>query len=243
MRPLLLLQSRPEHHVADHEYAAFLQHGHLPADQLQRVAIHERQPAINLDDYAGIIMGGGPANFSTPDHLKSTTQRQYEPWLFRLLADIIATDKPFLGTCLGLGALVTHLGGTMTLAAGEIAGPVAIHVTPAASSDPLLQDLPSTFHAIVGHKEGALVAPANTTVLASSEACIQMIRIGRHVYGTQFHPELTADGLGYRLEAYKHSGYCDPDEIANLVAQAHTHNVTQPVRILENFISLCRDTN
>ena len=235
MHPFLLLQSRPEQAVADHEYQAFLDHGQLSEGQLVRVPMHEIQPDINLDDYAGVIMGGGPANFSTPDSQKPATQKAFEPWLFELLGRIISQDKPFLGTCLGLGALITYTGGSMQLAGGEQAGPVQASLTVDGMNDPLLRGLPQEFSVIVGHKEGALDAPEALTVLARSATCIQMVRAGHNVYATQFHPELTPEGLRYRLEAYKDAGYCDPNEINSLVTAAADANAIHAVNILRAF--------
>ena len=45
--------------------------------------------------------------------------------------------------------------------------------------------------------------PKNTTHLASSLACnIQAFRYKKHVYGVQFHPELTYKDLKYRATLY-----------------------------------------
>ena len=62
-KPFLLLQSRSEAEASDDEYQAFLKFGGLEADQLVRLRLERGdEPAVNLDDYTGIIMGGGPAN-------------------------------------------------------------------------------------------------------------------------------------------------------------------------------------
>ena len=54
--------------------------------------------------------------------------------------------------------------------------------------------MPQTFTAFVGHHEGAVDVPAHATLLASSADCpVQMIRVGRSVYGTQFNPELDVE--------------------------------------------------
>ncbi len=71
-KPFLLLQSRPEDEASDDEYAAFLKFGGLQPEQLQRLRLDRGEfSPVNLDDYSGIFMGGGPANFAYPPEEKS----------------------------------------------------------------------------------------------------------------------------------------------------------------------------
>ena len=78
-KPFLLLQSRPEDEASDDEYAAFLKFGGLQPEQLQRLRLDRGEfSPVNLDDYSGIFMGGGPANFAYPPEEKSPEQLQFE---------------------------------------------------------------------------------------------------------------------------------------------------------------------
>jgi GMP synthase (glutamine-hydrolyzing) len=185
-------------------------------------------------------MGGGPANFAYRPEEKSAEQRQFEAVIMPLLREIIARDIPFLGACLGVGALVSALGGTPSFAYGEAIGAVPITLTPAARDDPLLADLPTTFDGFVGHKEGVLEPPAACTVLARSRRCVQMLRVGRNVYATQFHPELDPESLALRIDIYRHAGYCAPDEADTLIANARQQTVTEPIKILRQFVQRYR---
>ena len=185
-KPFVLLQSRPEDEASDNEYQAFLHFGGLAPSDLERVRIEAGQrPAQSLAAYSGVLMGGGPANFAYALAEKPAEQRQFEAVMMPLLREIITHDIPFLGACLGVGALVSALGGTPSFAYGEAIGAVPITLTPAAADDPLLADLPTTFDGFVGHKEGVLEPPAACTVLARSHTCVQMLRVGRNVYATQ----------------------------------------------------------
>lgn len=236
-KPFLLLQSRPEDEASDDEYAAFLRFGGLRPWQLERVRIDQGQhPVVQLSHYSGIIMGGGPANFALAEADKPSAQRAFEAYVVPLVQRIIATDTPFLGACLGIGALTTALGGRMSFDFGEVAGPVEIQQTAAAAGDAMLSGLPERFYGIVGHKEGLFQAPTGSVALARSERCIQMLRVGRHVYATQFHPELDADGLEFRLNLYKHAGYCQPEEVHQLVMATRRQRIDQPVKILRSFV-------
>ena len=238
-KPFLLLQSRPEAEASDDEYQAFLKFGGLEADQLVRLRLERGdEPAVNLDDYTGIIMGGGPANFAYPPEEKSPEQLQFEDYIMPLLRRIIAEDKPFLGTCLGVGALVTALGGRTDFDHGEPVCAVDINLTPEAQDDPLLVGLPASFRGFVGHKEGTDTAPPNSVVLARSVACIQLLRARQNVYSAQFHPELDADGLALRIDIYRHAGYFSPEEAQDLIDAAYreSRSVTEPVKILRRFV-------
>lgn len=237
----MLLQSRPEVAASDDEYAAFVRLGGLQPDQLVRVRLDQGQlPDRPLGEYCAILMGGGPANFAYAPADKSAAQRRFEAQLLPMMAQIVAEDIPFLGACLGVGALVTALGGRMSFDHGEPVGAPIIRLTAAAAQDRLLAGLPDSFQGFVGHKEGVVQVPAGATVLARSDRCVQMLRVGQHVYATQFHPELDAEGLALRIEVYKHAGYFAPDEAAALAAQARRQPVSVPMTILRRFVQRYR---
>ena len=240
-KPFVLLQSRPEDEASDNEYQAFLHFGGLAPGDLERVRIEAGQrPAQSLAAYSGVLMGGGPANFAYAPTEKPAEQREFEAVMMPLLREIITHDIPFLGVCLGVGALVSALGGTPSFAYGEAIGAVPITLTPAAGDDPLLAGLPTTFDGFVGHKEGVLEPPAACTVLARSRRCMQMLRVGCNVYATQFHPELDPESLALRIDIYRHAGYCAPDEADILIANARQQTVTEPVKILRRFVQRYR---
>lgn len=236
-KPFLLLQSRPESEASDDEYQAFLKFGGLNPEDLVRVRMEAGEfPEIDLADYSGIIMGGGPANFATAEDNKPSSQKQLEGYLFPLLGRIIEADVPFLGACLGVGALVVQQGGRMSFDKGEPVEAVEIRLTDDGRDDALCQELSSSFRGFVGHKEGVGVLPKTATVLAESDTCVQMIRFGDNVYATQFHPELDALGLALRIKTYKHAGYFKPEEADELIAISQREQVTEPERILRAFV-------
>jgi GMP synthase (glutamine-hydrolysing) len=236
-KPFLLIQTRPEDVVSDDEYRSFYTFGGLAPDQLVRVRLDKGEfPDINLDDYSGVIHGGGPACFAYPDEKKSEVQRAFEPWLFEMMRRIIAEDKPFLGACLGFGTVVQQIGGQMSFDHSEETGAVEVVVTEHGQMDPLLEDMPEVFNAFVGHKEGIYVTPPHAVELARSSKCVQMIRVGKNVYGTQFHPELDEAGLVLRVQIYRNAGYFPPESADTLIANAWRSNVTVAVDILKKFV-------
>lgn len=239
MKPFLLLASRPEDAAADAEYDAFLRFGGLEPEQLHRVRLEAAPlPSIDLSGYSGIIVGGSPFNSSDPKDAKTDLQLRVESDLAALLDDVVAADFPFLGACYGVGTLGRHQGGVVDRRFGEPIGSVEVTLTPEGRRDPLLDGVPETFSAYVGHKEAVSVLPEHAVNLAGSAACpVQMFRIGSNLYATQFHPELDMQGLITRISVYRHAGYFPPDQAESVAAAVQGTNVHVPPRILRNFVS------
>ena len=238
MKPFLLLGTRDEDAAADNEYAAFLAFTGLDPSRLHRVRM-ERRPLgpVDLDDWSGIFLGGGPFNASDPSAAKSVVQQRVEAELRSLLDQVVARDFPFLGACYGIGVIGTHQGGTVDRRYAEPISRVEVSLTCEGRADPLLADLPGRFEAFVGHKEAIHDLPPGAVHLASSTACpVQAFRVGQHVYATQFHPELDIEGLCTRIEVYKHAGYFEPDQVDTLQAMARAGQVVEPPKILTRFV-------
>lgn len=237
MKPFLILQLRPEDIVADDELSAMSRYGGLKASRIHRIRLEKGElKTVNLDDYSGIIIGGGPYNVS--DNNKSHEQQEFEANLFKLLDDVVTRDMPFFGACYGLGILARYLGGTVSREryAEPIRG-VTVYLTEDAKTDNLLTGLPGNFRAFVGHKEACQDLPAGATLLGSSEDClVQMIRLKNNIYATQFHPELDARGLEVRINAYKYAGYFPPEAAESLIAETRQETITVPSTILRGFV-------
>lgn len=239
IKPFLILQLRPEDVVVDNELAAILKYGNLNASDTHWVRMEkEGVPIINLDDYSGVIIGGGP--YGVSDVNKGPEQKRFESQLYLLLEKIIDNDFPFLGECFGLGILASYLGGTVSKERyGENMGPVTISLNKEALSDPLLADLPQSFRAFTGHKEACQQLPPGSVLLASSKDCpVQIIRIKKNIYATQFHPALDSHGLALRIKVYKHADYFPPEDVDKLIALAKKETVTVPEIILRRFVKL-----
>ncbi len=238
MKPFLLLATRAEDAAADNEYASFLRFSGLAERDLRRFRL-ERRPLgdVDLRDWSGILLGGGPFNSSDPEASKSPVQLRVEADLDRLLDKVTCADFPFLGACYGIGTLGSHEGAVIDRRYGEPVGPVRITLTSEGRRDSLLGAMPESFDAFVGHKEAISELPPHAVLLASSAACpVQAFRIGSHVYATQFHPELDPAGLCTRIDVYKHAGYFEPEQADELKAQAGRSRVTHPPAILRRFV-------
>lgn len=240
-KPCLLLQLRPERAAADDEYTALLHAAGLTVDEVVRVQMDQGFPEIQLDEFRAVIVGGGPSNVSNPEPEKYDYQRRFEPPLRQLIAEIVDRDFPYFGACYGLGILADVLGGEVGAERyGEPVGAVTIILTDGAD-DPLLTGIPRSFRAFVGHKEAVQQVPPGAVLLAGSADCpVQMIRVGRNVYATQFHPELDGNGLAVRIETYRHAGYFDPSEADELAELGRRESVPVPRELLRRFTARSR---
>ena len=195
-------------------------------------------PALDLDDYAGIFVGGGPFNSSDPPLEKSAVQHRVERELGLLLDEVVARDFPFFGACYGVGTLGVHQGGVIDRTYAEPISAVRVRLTEEGAADPLLAGMAAEFDAFVGHKEACSVLPPSAVLLASSAACpVQMFRVKRNLYATQFHPELDLPGLITRVRIYQHAGYFAPAELDAVLASLQPAVVTEPGRMLANFVA------
>jgi GMP synthase (glutamine-hydrolysing) len=244
VKPFLLLSVRPEDIAAEDEYRAFLAYSGLDEGQLHQIRL-ERGPLgpLDLADWSGILLGGGPFTMSDPQESKSPVQLRVEAELDDLLDRVVAVDFPFLGTCYGIGTLGRNQGAVVDRRFGEPVGPVTITVTEQGRRDDLFGAVPAEFEAFVGHKEAIAKLPAHAVALAGSPGCpVQAFRVGRRVYAVQFHPELDVDGLCTRVEVYRDAGYFDPSQVTQLQALARGSGVRHQHLVLRRFVDLAAGT-
>ncbi len=240
MKPFLILQLRPEAEASDDEYAAILRKGGLAESDARRVRLdcEDLPENLSLDDYSGVIVGGGPGCVSDPPADKSPVEARIERAILGLMPQITASDFPFMGCCYGIGVLGHHLGAPVTKERhGEAVGATLCKLTPEGAADPLLAGFPTEFTAFVGHKEALDALPRGSVQLLASDPCpYQMIRYGQNVYATQFHPEADAAGFETRIKIYRNRGYFPPDDADRLIAMCRAADVTVPERILRGFV-------
>ena len=240
MKPFLFLGARPEDDAADDEYAAMLRCAALTESELRRHRL-EQEPLgpLDLDDWSGIILGGGPFQVSDPQDQKSALQQRVEADLAGLLDQVVPRDFPFLGACYGIGTLGRHQGADVDRTYGEPVGAVAVTLTPAGRADPLFGIAGPSFGAFGGHKEAIRRLPEHAVTLATSQPCpVQGFRVGTRVYATQFHPELDIDGLAMRVQIYRHAGYFAPHEAEPIMAAARASGVTETPNLVGRFVQL-----
>ena len=236
--PFLLLSIRGEDEAADDEYQAMMRFSGLDEDGMHRIRLtHRSLGPIDLDDWSGVILGGGPYNVSDPQDSKSSAQRRAESEVLSLLDEVVDRDFPFLGCCYGVGMLESVVGATVDRRYPEPVAAVTVTLTPAGRDDPLFAELPDVFDAFGGHKEAASSLPSDVVCLASSPDCpIQAFRVGNNTYATQFHPELDVEGICTRIDVYKNHGYFEPESAESMKTAARQRHIEYPSTILRRFV-------
>ncbi|RMA43207.1 glutamine amidotransferase [Rhodophyticola porphyridii] len=243
MKPFLIIQLRPEDEAADEEYAALLARSGLTAAETRRIRLDQQAlPALSLEAYSGVIVGGGPGCVSDAPEDKDPLEARIEADILSLMPEITRRDMPYMGCCYGLGILAKHLGGEVSKARyGEPIGAVECRLTENGAADPLMAGLPRDFKAFVGHKEAVQALPPGAVHLARSDLCpYQMIRAGKNLYATQFHPEADSASFVMRIDIYRHRGYFAPEEADALKANVQAEEVTVPERMLRAFVGRYR---
>ena len=239
MKPFLLLQLRPIDLASENEFEAFMTYGGLKAQNVHRVRMDKEDiPDIDLNNYSGLIIGGGPSNVSDMESEKQEYEKGFESKLDTLLNQAFKMDFPVLGCCYGIGALNKHQGGVVSKEKySEDVGAVEIELTKEGKHDDLLKGLPNRFMAYTGHKEACQTIPSAATLLARTKNCpFQMLRFRNNIYATQFHPELDDEGIQLRINIYKDHEYFSPDDADKLVQNIENFHVEFPNIILKNFI-------
>lgn len=240
MTRFLFISARPEVQAVGPEYESVRRATGLDASRLEHLRIDvDPLDEVQLGDYAGIIVGGSPYNVSTPIEHKHPVQQRVEADLARLAEYGLEREHPLLFTCYGIGVLTRVLGGEVGLSHPEDAAAVEVRLTEAGRADRLASVLPDRFDALVGHKESTERLPESATLLASSELCpVQIYRVGREVYATQFHPEVTADDFVRRAHVYREHGYFPAAELRAVAARLAAASVTEPQALLRRFVEL-----
>ena len=240
MRPFLFLSARPEVEAVGPEYESVRRATGLDAGRLEHLRLDADPLAdVRLDGYAGIVVGGSPYNVTTAESAKHPVQRRVEADLARLAEWALSADHHVLFTCYGIGVLTHVLGGAVGTRYGEAAAAVEVTLTAEGIADPLVGVLPERFDALVGHKEATDRLPDDAVLLASSAGCpVQVYRAGRHVYATQFHPEVSTTDFVARAVVYRDHGYFPASELRDVSARLAAASVIEPQRLLRRFVEL-----
>lgn len=237
MKKFLILQMRPENETADSEFEAILRVAEIDREHAHRVRVEQlNKSEIDLNNYCAIIAGGSPFDVSNPDHKKSPVQRQVESFFNDLFDQVMDHDFPFLGACSGNGLLGRYCGATISGKYSERVGSATITITKAGETDPLLVGLPKRFTAFVGHKEACDNVPQGAVLLLTSKPCpVQMFRIKKNIYATQFHPEADVEEITLRINTYKNYGYFPPEKAGELISAIKDIETPNAKEILRRF--------
>ena len=140
---------------------------------------------VELEAVAGVVVLGG--SMAAWDDAAA-------PWLpatRRLVRAAEEAAVPVLGICLGHQLAVRALGGEVARnPAGSTVAVLPVCWAAEAAEDELLSSLRSLAVAVHWNDDVAAALPQGARVLATSpDGAVQAARLGRHVWGVQFHPE------------------------------------------------------
>lgn len=141
--------------------------------------------------YDGFMITGSPA--SVHDDVDWIAQ------LCGLIVDIHGQELPIFGACFGHQIIAKALGGTVGRnPQGWVLG--VADSTPRAVK-PWLKGLPASFPLYAAHLEQVLVMPDGGETIAMTEGCPNAgYVIGKTIYTTQYHPEMTPHFIGALVE-------------------------------------------
>jgi len=176
------------------------QYTRLIARRVRELGVYSeiRHPDISpqaLAEFApkGVILSGGPASVTHQDALAITPA-------------ILALGVPVLGICYGMQALAQQLGGAVEGAAQREYGYARVRLH---GHSQLLRDIEdhaepdgsAWLDVWMSHGDQVVRLPEGFKVIAATPGCpiAGMADDARHLYGLQFHPEVTHTRQGQRI--------------------------------------------
>jgi GMP synthase-like glutamine amidotransferase len=144
----------------------------------------------DLEGHDGLVVLGGPQS-ALDDEATSPELVGVR----RVLAQALEADFPTLAICLGAQLLAEVGGGTVRAGIdGPEVGATLVAKRDAADADPVFGPLPLSPDVLQFHHDEISQLPTGATLLASNPFYAnQAFRVGRHVYGLQFHIETTPE--------------------------------------------------
>ncbi len=231
---VVLFQIRSNRLAEEQERLCFLERCRLAPEQMTSINLVER-PAVawgHVERADAVLIGGAGGHSAVDEH-------PFTAPLAEVVARLIDEDRPLYGSCWGHQFLAAVLGGTVVADPGcEEVGTHPIELTAAGRRDPLFAGLPGRFDVQLGHHDRIGELPAGLEVLARSERCAhQAVRVvGKPVYGSQFHSEMSRERLRARLLMYRDEYLppgADDARIDELLAPSR-----EAERILDRFLAL-----
>ncbi len=147
-------------------------------------------PPDSLEAYDGLVVLGGPQSALDDEATSPELTGARE-----LLRQALDADFPTLAICLGAQLLAQVGGGRVRVAVdGPEVGALLVAKRDRADEDPLFAPLPISPDVIQFHHDEISQLPDGAVLLASSPMYAnQAFRVGRNVYGVQFHFETTPE--------------------------------------------------
>jgi GMP synthase-like glutamine amidotransferase len=131
---------------------------------------------------AAVVLGGGQNALADDEY-------PYFPQLLELLRDFERRDRAVLGICLGSQIIARAFGASNQIGGASEFGWHGVELMESAKNDAVLGALPKTFSIFQWHDDTFSLPERAERLASTAVAENQAFRIGRAIYGIQFHFE------------------------------------------------------
>ncbi len=180
----------------------------------------EEEVPIDSGPYSHVLILGGP--------MSANDEEEY-PFISReieLIQNCVDMDKPLLGVCLGSQLIAKALGSSVYPAPAKEIGWHTVELTRPAAMDYLFSFMPKSLPVFQWHGE-TFDFPRLGVRLASSETCPnQAFRYKRHIYGIQFHLEVTTGMINRWKEEYQEEVQEEGAAIPSFLPYSHVPKIS-----------------
>jgi GMP synthase-like glutamine amidotransferase len=146
---------------------------------------HGEMPTEEWDHVRALIILGGPMNVDEEDNFP------FLRWEKRIIRAAIDEAVPMLGVCLGAQLIAATLGTPVFHGPVREIGWSPISITPHGQVDSLLGYLPENATVFQWHGDGFDLPAGAIRLATSAHYSTQAFRVGKTIYGLQFHLEVT----------------------------------------------------
>jgi GMP synthase-like glutamine amidotransferase len=198
-------------------------------------------PAEELENVTALIVLGGPMS------VNEEASVPFLRWEKRIIRAAIDEAVPILGVCFGAHLIAEALGTQVFHGSVKEIGWSPILITPHGQVDSLLGYLPESATVFQWHSDGFDLPVGAIRLAFSAHYSTQAFRVGKTIYGLQFHLEVTPRmierWIDERSKDLALAPYVLPDRIL-----ADTHNYAPTLRYYgERFLSefvrrICRSS-
>lgn len=161
---------------------------------LRKAYLGEALPADHADHDALVVLGGDQNALADGDY-------PYLPALARLIRNFGSVDKAVLGICLGSQLVARGYGAQNIIGRPTEFGWHDVLRSDLVAADPVFSTVPDRFPIFHWHSDTFSLPEGATHLASSSMTANQAFRIGRAVYGIQFHFEADTK----LVEQWKHA--------------------------------------
>ena len=198
---ILLIQWRKDRVMADHEFDCFIKYSGRDRSSVKRLDACTVIPTLDILEGVDALVVGGSGDYlvSQNDIPRQTAG------MFLVLEEARHRSIPTLGICFGSQIMTKAFGGLVVKdESREEAGTFIVQKSEGAEKCPVLQYLPDTFSAQLGHKDHLEYLPVGAVNLVSSEKSTNQYWVfpGEPIHAVLWHPELKQEDLQYRLRFY-----------------------------------------